>query len=285
PDELWRNVVPENILRPDAIALQSYREIQVNELPEEQIIIEEEEEFDQQDVLDCPICHISLHQGGDHILQIMRRNRDQRLNLERARIRMEERQRDMDNIPQIREDVDVIDNVQQIVVVKQPPPLQQNEDRNMDPQDFTRCSICNTPLREAMNGNPEVVRLCNNQRHMAHMHCTIRWYDRDGVDTHCVICGLNLILPYVRVNRNQVLQYDTERQNRRLNIERRGKERMELAVQRRQERIAAAKQRDLHNIPQLDRDRKINLDDNQNRWQGRLRVVDMFGNVIRRVIN
>ncbi|CAG8827704.1 1582_t:CDS:2, partial [Dentiscutata erythropus] len=44
---------------------------------------------------------------------------------------MEERQRDMDNIPQIR------------------------EDRNMDPQDFTRCSICNTPLREAMNSNPE----------------------------------------------------------------------------------------------------------------------------------
>ncbi|CAG8785146.1 13067_t:CDS:2, partial [Dentiscutata erythropus] len=182
PDELWRNVLPENILRPpDAIALQGYREIQVNELPEEQIIIEEEEEFDQQDVLDCLICHISLHQGGnviqllcfqpllrrrvgrDHILQIMRRNRDQRLNLERVRRRMErrarrrieERQRDMDQ--QVREDVDVIDNnVQQIVVEKQPPPLQQNEDRNMDPRDFTRCSICNTPLREAMNGNPEV---------------------------------------------------------------------------------------------------------------------------------
>ncbi|CAG8828115.1 15598_t:CDS:1, partial [Dentiscutata erythropus] len=82
------------------------------------------------------------------------------------------------------------------------------------------------------------------------------------------------------------------RQNRRLNIERRGKERMELAAQRRQERIAAAKQRDLHNIPQLDRGREvidnrldaqqINLDNNQNRWQGRLRVVNMFGNVIRR---
>ncbi|CAG8795236.1 6936_t:CDS:2, partial [Dentiscutata erythropus] len=27
PDELWRNVVPENILRPDTIALQRYREI------------------------------------------------------------------------------------------------------------------------------------------------------------------------------------------------------------------------------------------------------------------
>ncbi|CAG8803480.1 21776_t:CDS:2 [Dentiscutata erythropus] len=120
---------------------------------------------------------------------------------------MKERQRDMDNIPQIREDVEVIDNVQQIVVGKQPPLLQQqNEDRNMDPQDFTRCSICNTPLREAMNGNPEVVRLCNNnQRHMAHMHCAIRWYDRDSVDTHCV---------------------------------RREKECMELAAQRRQERIA-----------------------------------------------
>ncbi|CAG8804202.1 6032_t:CDS:2, partial [Dentiscutata erythropus] len=177
PDELWRNVVPENILRPDVIALQRYREIQVNKLPEEQIIIEEEEEFDQQDVSDCPICHISLHQ---------------------ARRRMEERQRDMDNIPQIRENVEVIDNIQQIVVVKQLPPPQQNEDRNMNPQDFTRCSICNTPLREAMNSNPEVVRLCNNQRHMAHMHCAIRWYDRDSVDTHCVICGLNLILPYVR---------------------------------------------------------------------------------------
>ncbi|CAG8795234.1 6935_t:CDS:2 [Dentiscutata erythropus] len=200
---------------------------------------------------------------------------------------MKERQRDMDNIPQIREDVEVIDNIQQIVVGKQSPSLQQqNEDRNMDPQDFTR----------SMNGNPEVVRLCNNpnKRHMAHMHCATRWYDKDGVDTCCVVCGLNLILPYVRVNRNQVLQYDIERQNCRLNIERHEKERIELAAQRRQERIAA-KQRDLHNIPQLDRDREvidnqldvqqINLDDNQNRWQGRLRVVDMFGNVIRRVIN
>ncbi|CAG8818868.1 10847_t:CDS:2, partial [Dentiscutata erythropus] len=215
---------PENILRPDAIALQRYREIQVNKLPEEQIIIEEEEEFNQQDVLECPICHISLHQ-------------DQRLNLERARRRIEERQRDMDNIPQIREDIEVIDNVQQIVVGKQPPPLQQqNEDRNMDPQDFTRCSICNTPLREAINGNPKVVRLCNNnRRYMAHMYCAIRWYDRDAVDT--------------------------QRQNCRLNIERREKEHIELA-------------RDLHNIPQLDRDREvidnqldaqqINLDDNQN---------------------
>ncbi|CAG8598196.1 11899_t:CDS:2, partial [Dentiscutata erythropus] len=75
--------------------------------------------------------------------------------VDRARRRIEERQRDIDQ--QVREDVDVIDNVQQIVVVeKQPPPLQQqNEDRNIDPQDFTRCSICNTPLREAMNGNPE----------------------------------------------------------------------------------------------------------------------------------
>ncbi|CAG8814590.1 2538_t:CDS:2 [Dentiscutata erythropus] len=99
-----------------------------------------------------------------------------------------------------------------------------------------------------MNSNPEVVRLCNNnQRHMAHTHCATRWYDRDGVDT--------------------------QRQNRRLNIERHGKEHMELVAQRRQERIAA-KQRDLHNIPQLDRDREvidnqldaqqINLDDNQN---------------------
>ncbi|CAG8824758.1 26831_t:CDS:1, partial [Dentiscutata erythropus] len=69
------------------------------------------------------------------------------------------------------------------------------------------------------------------------------------------------------------LQYDRKRQNRRLNIERHGKERMELAAQRRQERIAV-KQRDLHNIPQLDRDREvidnrldvqqINLDNNQN---------------------
>ncbi|CAG8712040.1 4741_t:CDS:2, partial [Dentiscutata erythropus] len=273
PDELWRNVVPENILRPDAIALQRYRKIQVNELPEEQIIIKEE--FNQQDVLECPICHIPLHQ---------------------ARRQMEERQRDINNILQIREDVEVIDNVQQIVVGKQPPPLQQqNKDRNIDLQDFTRCSICNTPLREAMNSNPEVARLCNNnQRYMAHTYCATRWYDRDGVDTCCVVCSLNLILPYNRVNRNQVLQYDRERQNRRLNIERCGKERMELAAQRRQERIAA-KQRDLYNIPQLDRNREvidnqldaqqINLDNNQNVWQGRLRVVDMFGNVIRRVIN
>ncbi|CAG8803483.1 21777_t:CDS:1, partial [Dentiscutata erythropus] len=59
PDELWRNVVPENILRPDAIALQRYREIQVNNnrIPQ-QIVIEEEEEFNQQDILECPICHI-----------------------------------------------------------------------------------------------------------------------------------------------------------------------------------------------------------------------------------
>ncbi|CAG8785212.1 28076_t:CDS:2 [Dentiscutata erythropus] len=241
PDELWRNVVPENILRPDVIALQRYREIQVNNNRIAQQIVIEEEEFDQQDVLDCPICHISLHQ----------------------------------------------------VIGKQPPPLQ-NEDGNVDPQDFTRCFICNTPLREAMNSNPEIVRLCNNnRRHMAHMHCVTRWYDRDGIDTCCVICGLNLILPYVRVNRNRVLQYDRKRQNRRLNIERRGKERMVLAAQRRQKRIAV-KQRDLHNISQLDRDKEvdnqldaqqINLDNNQNMWQGRLRVVDMFENMIRRVIN
>ncbi|CAG8804207.1 13750_t:CDS:2, partial [Dentiscutata erythropus] len=143
-----------------------------------------------------------------------------------------------------------------------------------------------------MNSNPEVVRLCNNnRRHMAHTHCVNRWYNRDGVDTRCVICGLNLVLPYVRVNRNRILRYDRERQNRRLNIVRRGIECMEIAAQRRQERIAA-KQIDLYNIPQLDRDRKvidnqldaqqINLDNNQNRWRGRLRVVDMFGNVIRR---
>ncbi|CAG8806621.1 14207_t:CDS:2, partial [Dentiscutata erythropus] len=224
---------PENILKLDAIALQRYREIQVNDnrIPQ-QIIIEEEEEFNQQDVLEF--------------------------------------------------------------VEKQPPPLQQNKDRNIDSQYFTKCSICNTPLKEAMNDNLEVVRLCNNQRHMAYIHCATRWYDRNSIDTCCVIYSLNLILPYVRVNRNQVLQYDRERQNRRLNIERCRKECMELAAQRRQERIAA-KQRDLYNIPQLDRNRKvidnrldaqqINLDDNQNRWQGRLRVVDMFGNVIRRVIN
>ncbi|CAG8820090.1 28388_t:CDS:2, partial [Dentiscutata erythropus] len=105
-------------------------EIQVNDnrIPQ-QIVIEEEEEFNQPDVLECPICHIPLHQGGnviqllcfepllcrrvgrDHILQIMRRNRDNRLNLEQARRRMEERQRDMDNILQIRkEDVEIIDN-------------------------------------------------------------------------------------------------------------------------------------------------------------------------------
>ncbi|CAG8808313.1 2030_t:CDS:2, partial [Dentiscutata erythropus] len=68
PDELWRNVVPENILRPDAIALQRYREIQVNDNRIlQQIVIEEEEEFNQQDVLECPICHIPLHQGGNVI--------------------------------------------------------------------------------------------------------------------------------------------------------------------------------------------------------------------------
>ncbi|CAG8814591.1 2539_t:CDS:2, partial [Dentiscutata erythropus] len=78
PDELWRNVVPENILRSDMIALQRYREIQ------------------------------------------------------KTNGRKTKR---YDNIPQIREeDVEVIDNIQQIVVGKQPPPLQQqNEDRNMDP--------------------------------------------------------------------------------------------------------------------------------------------------------
>ncbi|CAG8744803.1 1658_t:CDS:2, partial [Dentiscutata erythropus] len=193
-DELWRNVVPENILKLDAIALQRYREIQVNELPEEQIIIKEEEEFDQQDFLECSICHILLYQDenviqlcdNSHVFHYLRQ--------------MEERQRDMDNIPQIREDVEVINNVQQIVVGKQPLPLQrqqQNEDRNMDPQDFTRCSICNTSLREAMNSNPELDR------------------DREVID-----------------NRLDAQQ--------------------------------------------------INLDDNQNMWQGRLRVIDMFGNVIRR---
>ncbi|CAG8804205.1 13749_t:CDS:2, partial [Dentiscutata erythropus] len=133
PDELWRNVLPENILRPpDAIALQRYREIQVNDNRIPQQIVIEEEEFDQQDVLDCPICYISLYEGGNviqlcnnqhmphyiyedccmrwyrmpnvaqtcivcfqpllrrrvgrnHILQIMRQNQDQRLNLEQAR--------------------------------------------------------------------------------------------------------------------------------------------------------------------------------------------------------
>ncbi|CAG8846248.1 30537_t:CDS:2, partial [Gigaspora margarita] len=108
-----------------------------------------------------------------------------------------------------------------------PPPVMLQAPYNPPPiihqQDYENCCICRTPLWDGVNDNLKVVVICNN-RHAFHEDYIQRWFNRPNIPRTCIVCQREILIPFSQLDRNAIYRLDMRNRDRRLNLERSGRE-------------------------------------------------------------